>query len=178
MLVRVNEASERPIYAQIADSVRADIVGGRVGPGATLPPAREVATGLGINVHTVLRAYQQLRDEGLVDLKRRRGAVVTPRATGIAGLRDEVRELVDRAAALGVGPAALAALVESAAESAESDGAESDGAQNGGARGAAGLRRGVNAPGGARVVRDAGNGSGGAPGARVAVVAPAEGHAA
>ncbi|WP_083451464.1 GntR family transcriptional regulator [Leucobacter celer] len=117
MLVRVNEASERPIYAQIADSVRADIAGGRVGPGAALPPAREVATGLGINVHTVLRAYQQLRDEGLIDLKRRRGAVVTQRATGVAALRDEVRRLVDRAAQLGVDAAALAALVESTAES-------------------------------------------------------------
>ncbi|WP_449281387.1 GntR family transcriptional regulator [Leucobacter sp.] len=117
MLVRVNEASERPIYAQIADSVRADIVSGRTGPGAALPPAREVATGLGINVHTVLRAYQQLRDEGLIDLKRRRGAVVTQRAIGVAALRDEVRDLVERAAQLGVDPAALAALVESAAES-------------------------------------------------------------
>lgn len=116
MLVRVNEASERPIYAQIADSVRADVVSGRIGPGATLPPAREVATGLGINVHTVLRAYQQLRDEGLVDLKRRRGAVVTQRAAGIAELRDEVRDLVDRAAGLGIGPEVLAALIAGTSE--------------------------------------------------------------
>lgn len=111
MLVRVNEASERPIYAQIADSVRADIASGRIGPGTVLPPAREVATGLGINVHTVLRAYQQLRDEGLVDLKRRRGAVVTQRATGFGELRDEARALVRRASELGVGPDALASLI-------------------------------------------------------------------
>lgn len=122
MLVRVNEASERPIYAQIADSVRGDILSGRIGPGTVLPPAREVATGLGINVHTVLRAYQQLRDEGLVDLKRRRGAVVTARATDMAALRDEVRGLVERAAGLGIGPEALAALVQSAPASASSPG--------------------------------------------------------
>ncbi|QBE48350.1 GntR family transcriptional regulator [Leucobacter triazinivorans] len=115
MLVRVNEASERPIYAQIADSVRGDILGGRIGPGTVLPPAREVATGLEVNVHTVLRAYQQLRDEGLIDLKRRRGAVVTARATGMAALHDEVRDLVERAAGLGIGSDALAALVQSAA---------------------------------------------------------------
>ncbi|QAB17053.1 GntR family transcriptional regulator [Leucobacter muris] len=111
MLIRIDEASERPIYAQIADSVRADVASGRIGPGGSLPPAREVATGLGINVHTVLRAYQQLRDEGLIDLKRRRGAVVTPAAARLAELQGEVRALVDRAAQLGVGTALLAALV-------------------------------------------------------------------
>lgn len=111
MLIRINEASDRPIYAQIADSVRADVASGRIGPGGPLPPAREVATGLGINVHTVLRAYQQLRDEGLIDLKRRRGAVVTSAAAGLVELRGEVRALVDHAARLGVGPALLAALV-------------------------------------------------------------------
>jgi GntR family transcriptional regulator len=105
MLIRIDEASERPIYAQIADSVRADVASGRIGPGGSLPPAREVATGLGINVHTVLRAYQQLRDEGLI------GAVVTPAAARLAELQGEVRALVDRAAQLGVGTALLAALV-------------------------------------------------------------------
>jgi GntR family transcriptional regulator len=111
----VNEASERPIYAQIADSVRADIAGGRVGPGAALPPAREVATGLGINVHTVLRAYQQLRDEGLVDLRRGRGAMISASAGPMAELAQDIRSLVARAAALGVSPATLASLVKESA---------------------------------------------------------------
>ncbi|PRI12548.1 GntR family transcriptional regulator [Leucobacter massiliensis] len=111
MLVRVDGASERAIYAQIADSVRADIAAGSIGPGTALSPARELAAGLGVNVHTVLRAYQQLRDEGLVELKRRRGAVVTERAAGFTELREEVSRLVERAAGLGIGPAALAALV-------------------------------------------------------------------
>lgn len=116
MLIRIDEANDRPIYAQIADSVRADVASGRIGPGETLPPAREVATGLGINVHTVLRAYQQLRDEGLIDLKRRRGAVVTAAAAGVAELREEVRGLVERAAELGIGPALLAAVVSDTAQ--------------------------------------------------------------
>ena len=111
MLIRVDEASERPLYAQIADSIRSDLAAGRVVPGAVLPPARDVAAGLGINVHTVLRAYQDLRDEGLVDLRRRRGAVVTAAAAGVAELRAEVQELVNRAAALGVAPSTLAAVV-------------------------------------------------------------------
>ncbi|QIK62822.1 GntR family transcriptional regulator [Leucobacter viscericola] len=115
MLIRVDEASERAIYAQIADSVRTDISLGRITPGSVLPPAREVAAALGINVHTVLRAYQLLRDEGLIDLKRRRGAVVTQAAGAIAELRVEVQSLVTRAAALGVSPDALAALIAGSA---------------------------------------------------------------
>lgn len=111
MLIRIDEASDRPIYAQIAESVRSDVAAGRIGAGASLPPAREVATGLGINVHTVLRAYQQLRDEGVIDLRRRRGAVVTAAAAGLAELRGEVRALVSRASQLGVNQALLAALV-------------------------------------------------------------------
>ncbi|MBL3700648.1 GntR family transcriptional regulator [Leucobacter luti] len=111
MLVRVDEASELPLYAQIANSVRGDIAAGRVVAGQVLPPAREVAAGLEINVHTVLRAYQLLRDEGLVDLKRRRGAVITDAAGAVAELRGDVSALLARAAQLGVSPALLAAVV-------------------------------------------------------------------
>ncbi|WP_416443196.1 GntR family transcriptional regulator [Leucobacter sp. HNU] len=70
MLVRIDAASERPIYAQIADSIRGSIAAQHVFAGQLLPPAREIAAGLGINAHTVLHAYQELRDEGLVDLRR------------------------------------------------------------------------------------------------------------
>ena len=111
MLIRIDEASERPIYAQIADSVRGDMLSGRIAPGAVLPPAREVATGLGANVHTVLRAYQLLRDEGLVDLKRRRGAVVTAAAAHLSQLSGEIDALVARARDLGVTAEALSAMV-------------------------------------------------------------------
>ena len=111
MLIRVDEASDRPIYSQIADSVRADMLAGRIVPGTVLPPAREVGAGLGVNVHTVLKAYQLLRDEGLVDLKRRRGAVVTEAAGAVSVLGDDIERLITRAAAVGVGHEALASMI-------------------------------------------------------------------
>jgi len=114
VLIRIDAASERAIYAQIADSVRASIAAGRVRPGETLPPARVLAQGLDVNQHTVLHAYQLLRDEGLVDLRRGRGAVVTQAAAGIAELYAGAQDLAARAAALGVAPAALAAIVSHA----------------------------------------------------------------
>ncbi|KAM9861616.1 GntR family transcriptional regulator [Leucobacter sp. BZR 635] len=111
MLIRIDEASERAIYAQIADSVRADIASGKLRQGATLPAAKRLGEALDINVHTVLRAYQQLRDERLIDLRRGRGAVVTALAGTLVELSGEVRALVDRANSLGVSQETVAAMV-------------------------------------------------------------------
>lgn len=119
MLFRIDESSERPIYVQIADSVRRLISEGRIGSGAPLPSATEVAEGLGVHQHTVLKAYQLLRDEGLIDLKRRRGATVTKSAARFMELQEEIDELVQRSSQLGIGADALASMVAAAAHTYE-----------------------------------------------------------
>lgn len=112
MLIRVDMASGVPLYEQVAASVRADIIAGRLAPGDRLPSAREVAETLEINLHTVLHAYQQLRAEGLIDLRRGRGAAVSASVGPLVDLTKDLHDLVSRAAALGVAPATLAALVK------------------------------------------------------------------
>ncbi|GAA2970549.1 GntR family transcriptional regulator [Microbacterium terrae] len=112
MLLRIDTASDEALFLQVAASIRADAAAGRVRPGDRLPAAREVADALGINVHTVLHAYQELRDEGLLDIRRGRGAVVTSAADNLASLRDEVAVLVRSAQAKGVSPDVLAAIVK------------------------------------------------------------------
>ncbi|WP_102192412.1 GntR family transcriptional regulator [Microbacterium aurantiacum] len=112
MLVRIDADSSRPLYDQVAASVRADILAGTLTPGHRLPAAREVADALDINQHTVLHAYQQLRDEGLVDLRRGRGAMVAASAAPLAELAHDIAELVQRAASLGVSAETLAAIVQ------------------------------------------------------------------
>lgn len=77
MLVRIDPASGLPLYEQLANSIRAQIADGSIRPGERLPGARDLAEALGINLHTVLRGYTLLRDEGLLELRRGRGAVVT-----------------------------------------------------------------------------------------------------
>ncbi|MFC5833128.1 GntR family transcriptional regulator [Nonomuraea insulae] len=77
MLITVNPSSAQPLADQVAGSVRNAVASGQVTPGDKLPSARNVAASLGINLHTVLRGYQQLRDEGLVELRRGRAAVIT-----------------------------------------------------------------------------------------------------
>lgn len=112
MLVRIDPASEEPIFAQIAASVRADAATGRLRAGDRLPSARDVADALGVNLHTVLRAYQGLRDEGLVDMRRGRGAAMTDAAAPLAELYDDIAALAVRARALGLSPDTLASLLK------------------------------------------------------------------
>ncbi len=112
MLLRVDPASAVPLFEQLAASVRTELVRGGLRAGDRLPSAKEVAAALDVNLHTVLRAYQSLRDEGVIDLRRGRGAVVTERATGYADLHREIPRLVEHAKALGIGSAALAAMIK------------------------------------------------------------------
>ncbi|MFD5224849.1 GntR family transcriptional regulator [Microbacterium sp. NPDC058342] len=112
MLIRIDADSSATIFDQVAASVRSDILTGHLVPGDRLPSARDVAAALDINVHTVLRAYQQLRDEGLVDLRRGRGAVISASAGPLVELAHDIRALVARAASLGIAPATLASLVK------------------------------------------------------------------
>ncbi|MCS0499147.1 GntR family transcriptional regulator [Protaetiibacter mangrovi] len=111
MLIRVDPGSGVAIYDQIAASVRAAAARGALRPGERLPAARELADALDINIHTVLRAYQDLRDEGLVDLRRGRGAVVTEAASRGAPILEAVRALVAEARNEGVGAQTLISLI-------------------------------------------------------------------
>ncbi|MFD2841076.1 GntR family transcriptional regulator [Populibacterium corticicola] len=77
MLFRVDTVSSEPIFEQIAHQVRVAVSRGDLVPGDKLPPARQVAAALEVNLHTVLHAYQILRDEGHIELRRGRGALVT-----------------------------------------------------------------------------------------------------
>ncbi|MCK6067732.1 MULTISPECIES: GntR family transcriptional regulator [Microbacterium] len=112
MLIRIDPHAGTPLFAQIAASVRGEIAAGRGHAGERLPSAKEVAHSLGVNLHTVLHAYQDLRDEGLIELRRGRGAVITPAAVRLADLRADLADLVARAAAEGIGADTLAALVK------------------------------------------------------------------
>ncbi|MHA6667839.1 GntR family transcriptional regulator [Homoserinimonas sp. A447] len=114
MLIRVDASSAVPLFDQLAASIRASAITGRVAAGERLPSARELAESLDVNVHTVLRAYQLLRDEGLIELRRGRGAIVTDRAADYADLSGAIRTVVDEARKLDVSPTTLTALIREA----------------------------------------------------------------
>jgi GntR family transcriptional regulator len=112
VLIRIDPASSVPLFEQLAASVRAQVLDGTATAGERLPAAREVAASLDINVHTVLHAYQLLRDEGLVELRRGRGAVLTAHAASMTDLDAHVRALVDEAKRLHVSITTLTTLIQ------------------------------------------------------------------
>ncbi len=112
MLLRFDRSDADPIYDQIAASVRRSIAEGDLEVGDRLPPARELARALGVNVHTVLRGYAQLRDEGIIEMRRGRGSVVLAGGRSQARLRSLARELCAEARRQGIGIEELAALID------------------------------------------------------------------
>ena len=97
MLLKFEPQDDLPLYHQIASAVRRAIREGEISEGDRLPATRDLATSLGVNMHTVVRAYATLRDEGLVEMRRGRGATVTEGGTGAAGVTHLVKELATEA---------------------------------------------------------------------------------
>lgn len=116
MLLSVDPASSLPLFEQLVTGLRGQIIAGSMAAGDRLPAARDLADSLDVNVHTVLRAYQILRDEGFIDLRRGRGAVVAARAQDYRQLSLGVSKLVAEAKTLELTPGALSALIREAWE--------------------------------------------------------------
>jgi GntR family transcriptional regulator len=115
VLWRINPASDEPLYAQLVVQVHLAVARGDVAAGDRLPAARELADSLDLNVHTVLKAYQQLRDEGLIELRRGRGAVVTGRAgADLSPVDRALTALVQAARAANLSAETTAVLVKEA----------------------------------------------------------------
>jgi GntR family transcriptional regulator len=112
MIIKIDPGSSEPLFAQIAAQVRAAIASGKVAEGERLPTAREMADALDVNMHTVLRAYGDLRDEGLVDMRRRRGVIVRAAGDTRARLLELARELAAEASRQGVSRQELRKLIE------------------------------------------------------------------
>lgn len=84
-----------PIYRQLRDRVVAMILEGALGDGDALPSVRNVAAEYRLNPLTVLKGYQELVDEGLVEKKRGRGMFVTAGARKQL-LKDERQRFLEK----------------------------------------------------------------------------------
>jgi GntR family transcriptional regulator len=79
MYITIDETDARPIYQQIVDEIKAIIAAGELPEGSSLPPVRQVAADLGVNLNTIAFAYRRLQKEGLIRVRHGSGAVVVAR---------------------------------------------------------------------------------------------------
>ena len=125
MKLRIDLNSTIPAYRQITNSIRILLVNGKLAPGDRLPSARHLALDLGIHFNTVAESYRILAEEGWLDLKRRRGAVVISRPTprpaehSGAGFAIRLRALVAEVQAGGTARSRIARELRTVAEGLE-----------------------------------------------------------
>ena len=93
MFVRIDQALDVPLYQQLRNEIVRGIAQEELAPGDALPSVRNLASDLGINLHTVNKAYALLRDEGYVEMKGRKGAFVAQPAAAKERLSRDIHQL-------------------------------------------------------------------------------------
>ena len=90
MYITIDERDGRPIYRQVVDEIKSLIARGELEEGSSLPPVRQVAADLGVNLNTIAVAYRQLQKEGLIRVRHGSGATVTSRLMR-EGMEEQLR---------------------------------------------------------------------------------------
>lgn len=113
-MIRIDTSSQVPLEDQIVSSLRRALARGEVRAGETLPSVRQLAGDLGVHWNTVARSYRRLAEDGLLTVRRGRGAVV--RGTPVRGPRGELKALMAEAITAGrlggLAPREIAAAFE------------------------------------------------------------------
>lgn len=109
--MKIDLAADMPLYQQVAAEIRRAISEGEAKPGERMPLAKDLATVLGVNTNTVLRALRELRDEGMLEFRRGRGITVagTPERGAVM---TRVKDLVAFARQQGYQPDEVIAMIQ------------------------------------------------------------------
>jgi GntR family transcriptional regulator len=84
MQIRINNASDRPVYQQIIDQIKRDIALGRIIKNEKLPTVRQLSGQIAINPNTIAKAYRQLEQQGIIVTKAGAGAFVANLDSGLS----------------------------------------------------------------------------------------------
>jgi len=101
LTLTIDRGLRAPVYEQVAHQVRRLVAAGTLAPGTTLPPVRQLAGDLGVNLNTIARAYRLLEGEGFLVIRDRAGVSVAAPAEKIehstrVKLLDQMRETIAR----------------------------------------------------------------------------------
>lgn len=115
MILEVDFNSEEALYIQLRNQIIVGIATNRLKEGESLPSVRHLAESIGINMHTVNKAYTVLKQEGFVKVDRRRGAVIAIDADRISDLeqmRESLRVILARASCRNISREEVHALID------------------------------------------------------------------
>ena len=115
MIVRIDFDSEEALYVQLCNQIIVGIATEVLHEGDSLPSVRQLADEIGINMHTVNKAYSVLKQEGFLRLDRRRGAVVAldmDKLRALEDMKENLALLVARGICKNVGRAEVHMLVD------------------------------------------------------------------
>ena len=115
MILEVDFNSEEALYIQLRNQIIVGIATNRLKEGESLPSVRQLAESIGINMHTVNKAYTVLKQEGFVKGDRRRGAVIAIDADRISDLeqmRESLRVILARASCRNISREEVHALID------------------------------------------------------------------
>ena len=115
MILEVDFNSEESLYIQLRNQIIVGIATNRLKEGESLPSVRQLAESIGINMHTVNKAYTVLKQEGFVKVDRRRGAVIAIDADRISDLeqmRESLRVILARASCRNISREEVHALID------------------------------------------------------------------
>ena len=94
MYLEIDFNSDEAFYVQLCNQIIIGIATSRLQEGDPLPSVRQLAEQIGINMHTVNKAYSILRQEGYIRLDRRTGAVIAVDVNKMKALEDMKKELL------------------------------------------------------------------------------------
>ena len=93
MIIKIDFNSDEAIYMQLCNQIILGIATSALHEGDSLPSVRQLADEIGINMHTVNKAYTVLKQEGIIQLDRRRGAIIAIDMDKLRTLEDMKRQL-------------------------------------------------------------------------------------
>lgn len=116
MIVEIDFNSEEALYIQLINQIIIGIATDQIREGDTLPSVRQLADNVGINMHTVNKAYSVLKQEGFLRVDRRRGAVIaldTDKMRTISEMRRDLSVILARGVCKNVSREEVHNLVDS-----------------------------------------------------------------
>jgi DNA-binding transcriptional regulator YhcF (GntR family) len=93
MIIEIDFNSDEAIYVQLCNQIILGIATSQFREGEQLPSVRQLAETIGINMHTVNKAYSILQQEGFVKIDRRRGAIIAIDIDRLRALNEAKSEL-------------------------------------------------------------------------------------